>query len=213
MVDRAQAKKALLDWLGQKGYDCFSNISLGGKFPSIVALKDRNIVALEIKNRASDLTKAIGQSLYYRQQANTVYIALPSEEMSFVSPDTMKMLRTYGIGLMSVSSVSGSPTVELTVESKKTAKENAGLLAKIGAMEHAAKANGRSNGDIRGSIVSLLREHLEGMSVLDVSRHIGVSRQTVAKYIYGLMSDGTVRIRKVGTAKLCYLKRWGKKGD
>jgi len=76
----------------------------------------------------------------------------------------------------------------------------------------AAKTDGHANGDIRGSMVSLLREHPEWMSVLDVSRHIGASRQTAAKCMYGLLSDGTVRMRKVGTAKLCYLKIWGRKG-
>ena len=65
--------------------------------------------------------------------------------------------------------------------------------------------------DIREQIVSQLREKPEGMTISQLSKNLNMSRQTISKYVYGLISEGIVKIRKVGPAKLCYLKRWGRK--
>ena len=59
----------------------------------------------------------------------------------------------------------------------------------------------------RDKIIELLSENRRGLSILDISRLIGNNRITVAKYIYGLVSEGLVEQREVGRAKLCYLKK------
>jgi len=67
------------------------------------------------------------------------------------------------------------------------------------------------NNDIRERIVAELRKRPEGMTIIEISAKLGLSRQTASKYVLALISEGTVKIRKIGPAKLCYLKRWGKK--
>jgi hypothetical protein len=46
--------------------------------------------------------------------------------------------------------------------------------------------------------------------ILDISRMINVSRVTVSKYIYVLTLEDIVSQRRIGAAKLCFLKE-GKK--
>ena len=201
-------RKSVWAWLEEKGYTCFRNISIGGKFPDVLGVKNKTIVAVEIKKRASELTKAIGQCLHYLQKANVVYIAFPSKEIDFISANTREMLKTYGVGLMA-----GSPTVEMVVEPKKTHKKNTSLIEKLKRTKQKEKKSPSSykDSDIRESIINLLREHPEGLTILNISKHIGITRQTASKYMYGLISEGIVKIRKIGPAKLCYLRRMGRK--
>lgn len=210
-------EKALLNWLEEKGHICFTNISISGKFPNIVSLKDKIITAFEIKNRAVDVTAAIGNCLHYLQQANVAYIVLPYEEIGFVPAETRDMLKSYGIGLMSVDLVSSSPTVKISTEPKSISKNNLSLIKKLDELnktqENGEKPPTQNGDNIKERIIELLREHPEGLNVLIISKHLGVTRQTTAKYMYGLISEGIVKIRKVGPAKLCYLKRWGRKSD
>lgn len=63
----------------------------------------------------------------------------------------------------------------------------------------------------RKRIIAELRKWPEGLTIVDISAKLDLSRQTVAKYVYGLFLEGVVKIRKVGPAKLCYLKKRGKK--
>ena len=58
----------------------------------------------------------------------------------------------------------------------------------------------------REKIISILKKHPEGLTILNISKLIGANRTTVAKYIYGLIAEGLISQRKVGPAKLCYLK-------
>ena len=63
----------------------------------------------------------------------------------------------------------------------------------------------------RKKIIAELRKRPEGLTIVEISAKLNLSRQTVAKYIYGFIFKGVVKMRKVGPAKLCYLKKWGKK--
>ena len=40
-------------------------VQLGGKFPDIIGIKGKEIVAIGIKNHAAEITKAIGLSLIH----------------------------------------------------------------------------------------------------------------------------------------------------
>jgi len=60
--------------------------------------------------------------------------------------------------------------------------------------------------DVRGLIIGVLKKKPEGLTVEDVSRLTGVNRVTISKYLYGLVVEGRVKQRKVGAAKLNYLK-------
>jgi len=67
------------------------------------------------------------------------------------------------------------------------------------------------NNDIRGRLVAELGKRPEGLTIIELSEVLGLTRQTTAKYVYGLISEGIVKVRKVGPAKLCFLKKRGKK--
>ncbi len=60
--------------------------------------------------------------------------------------------------------------------------------------------------DIRNEIIKVLKKHPEGLTIIEIAKLIEKSRLTVSKYIYGLIKEGIVYERKVGSAKLCYLK-------
>ena len=56
-------------------------------------------------------------------------------------------------------------------------------------------------------IIDLLKIHLEGLTVMEISKLLKISRNTVAVYLEGLRAEKKIWIRNVGMAKLNY---WGK---
>ena len=60
--------------------------------------------------------------------------------------------------------------------------------------------------DVRQLIVSVLKKHPEGLTVEELSKLADVNRVTLSKYLYGLLVEAKVKQRKVGAAKLTYLK-------
>ena len=59
---------------------------------------------------------------------------------------------------------------------------------------------------VRELIIGVLRKKPEGLTVEEISRATNVNRVTVSKYLYGLVVEGKAKQRKVGPAKLNYLK-------
>jgi len=200
-------EKALWTWLERGGYTCFRNISAGGKFPDIIALKGKTITAFEIKQHTSEITKAVGQCIHYLQKANMVYIVLPAKDIELIPAETKEMLKTYNIGL-----ISGSPTVKIIIRSKKTPKKNLSLIKELNKIEEKKMKSlyNYEEGNIKENIINILKEHPEGLSIIDVSKYMGISRQTVSKYILGLVAERIIKIHKIGPTKLCYLKKQGK---
>jgi predicted transcriptional regulator len=60
--------------------------------------------------------------------------------------------------------------------------------------------------DIRNEIIEILKKHPEGLTLVEIEKILGVSKHTVARYIYQLVGEGLIYQREVGTAKLCYLR-------
>ncbi len=60
--------------------------------------------------------------------------------------------------------------------------------------------------NFRERIIENLKYHPEGLTILNIAGITRINRATVSKYIFGLVSEGLVTQRRVGTAKLCYLK-------
>ncbi|WMW25554.1 PAS domain S-box protein [Methanolobus sediminis] len=56
-------------------------------------------------------------------------------------------------------------------------------------------------------IKSLLKNNPRGMSVTDISKHIGVNRNTVAKYLELLRISGHIEMENIGTAKVYFLSQ------
>lgn len=189
-------------WLEEKGYSCSRNISIGSKFPDIVSLKGSGIIAVEFK-KGADISKSIGNALHYMQKANIVYIAMPEDEAGFLSEETKKTVRSAGIGIMSVSS-----TVDIIVEPKNEKRDNSDLVKSMKNSEDMVRRPSEEN-HVRERIIELLRGHAEGLSIMSISKHMGITRQTASRYVLALISEGVVKIRKVGPAKLCHLRRAG----
>ncbi len=63
--------------------------------------------------------------------------------------------------------------------------------------------------DVKDRILSILKKHPEGLTIVEIAKYIGMSRHSVTKYVYQLLGEKKIKQRKVGTAKLCYLR--GKK--
>ncbi len=60
--------------------------------------------------------------------------------------------------------------------------------------------------DPKKLIIETLKKHPEGLTLWKISRLTGMSRLTATKYVHELMGEGRVYQRRVGMAKLCYLK-------
>jgi DNA-binding IclR family transcriptional regulator len=60
--------------------------------------------------------------------------------------------------------------------------------------------------DIKKAIIELLQKHPEGLTIQQISNELKISRITTAKYIHELLGAEIIYQRKVGKAKLCYLK-------
>ena len=60
--------------------------------------------------------------------------------------------------------------------------------------------------EITETIEKILKEHPEGLTISSIAEMIGMNRHSVVKYIYQLMGAEKLRMRKVGSAKLCYFE-------
>ena len=55
-------------------------------------------------------------------------------------------------------------------------------------------------------ILEKLKKHPEGLTIQKISELVGMSRITATKYIHELIGEGKIYQRKIGVAKLCYVK-------
>lgn len=55
-------------------------------------------------------------------------------------------------------------------------------------------------------IISVLEKHPEGLTLQKIAHLTNMNRLTATKYIHELIGEGTIYQRKVGIAKLCYLR-------
>jgi predicted transcriptional regulator len=60
--------------------------------------------------------------------------------------------------------------------------------------------------NVREKIIKILKEHPEGLTLLNISKITGMNRITISKYVYGLIAENLVYQRKIGPAKMCYLR-------
>ncbi|MBU5688561.1 MAG: helix-turn-helix domain-containing protein [Candidatus Aenigmarchaeota archaeon] len=60
--------------------------------------------------------------------------------------------------------------------------------------------------DPKQSIIELLKKHPEGLTLQKIAQLTNMNRLTATKYVHELIGAGIIYQRKVGVAKLCYLK-------
>ncbi len=63
-----------------------------------------------------------------------------------------------------------------------------------------------NNNKYAEKIIKILSKHPEGLSITEIANFLGVHRHTITKYIYQLLGAGIIQQRKVGPAKLFYLR-------
>jgi DNA-binding IclR family transcriptional regulator len=60
--------------------------------------------------------------------------------------------------------------------------------------------------NVKNTIVNVLKKHPEGLTTVDISRLLKISRNTASKYVYQLLGESLIYQREIGTAKLCHLR-------
>ena len=60
--------------------------------------------------------------------------------------------------------------------------------------------------NVKQEIIRILEIHPEGLTLQSLSNQIGVSRQTIIKYVFELKGSGVIYRRRVGSATLHYLR-------
>jgi len=193
----------LITWLNKQGYECIENVRLGGKIPDVLALKHET-VAFELKRKADEVPKALGQSLHYLNEANKVYIVLPKTETKYLSSHSLDTLKKYGVGLIAVND---TPKIICEAKNFEVLKKKSIFDLIKGKEIKEVKKN------LRNRIIKTLRKYPEGLTILSLSKILKMNRITVTKYVYGLEGSGIISHRKIGTAKLCFLAKKGEKRE
>ena len=60
--------------------------------------------------------------------------------------------------------------------------------------------------NVKEEIIKILENHPEGLTLKTLSNKVGVSRQTLIKYVFELKGSGIIYRRRVGSATLHYLR-------
>jgi predicted transcriptional regulator len=196
----------LVAWLNHKGYKIAKNVFVGSKIPDLIAHKKNEILAFEEKKNASEITDAIGQCLHYLEEANKVFIVLPKKEINSISKETFNVLRKYGIGL-----IGNGKNIDILITPKKFKSKNKRILVELSKKEVKYNQPSQLTKKLKDKIIDVLKKHPDGLTILDVARIIETNRNTVTKYIYELSGAGVIEYRKIGTAKLCFLTKKGRK--
>jgi len=196
---------SIIHWIEQQGYEVAKEIPLGGKIPDILALKSE-IVAIEIKKRADEVTTAIGQCLHYLNECNKVYIALPDNEVKRLSEHTKSTLKSHGIGLINLS----KKKTQIVFEAVNA--NSASIFKLLMSLRKKDVANRITTENFKARIVETLRNNPNGLTILELSNLLGTHRNTITKYVYELAGARLINQRKVSTAKLCFLAEDFEKG-
>ena len=192
----------IISWLKSKGYNCAWNVELGPKVPDLIAFNDNEIMAFEIKGRANEVSNAVGQCLHYLTVANKAYVALSSEEAKKVRRSSVEILKKHGIGLISIND-----KISIILDAKSFPNANKSIIKILNEKNFSNADTGENQKEIlKNKILDILEEHLEGLTIQDLSKIIKVHRQTITKYILALEALGMIYRRRIGAVTLHYLK-------
>ena len=193
-------EKSVLKRLFSDSYEFFNDVSLGGKVANLVAIKNNKIISFEFIKHATEVSIAIGQCLHYLNDANKTYIIITSEEKDLISQDTISTLKQHGIGLILINH-----KIEILIEAKEFDKNNLSLVNEI-KNKFIVNTN-HTKKNIKNHIIEILKEHQNGLTILDVAKLTGRNRLTVSKYLAILEAENIVECNKIGVSKICRLKK------
>jgi predicted transcriptional regulator len=63
-----------------------------------------------------------------------------------------------------------------------------------------------SRRNVKKEIIKALRDHPEGLMLIEIAGITGMNRFTITKYIHELIGNGSVLQKEAAAAKICYLK-------
>ncbi len=196
----------LTKWLADQNYKSVEYVSLGGKLPDLIGYNEYEVVAFEEKKYVEEISDAIGQCIHYLQEVNKAYIVLPEGEIDKIHPQTLEILRKYGIGLIrkgkNIEIISDAQIFENSVNQilEKIRERNKKISKKSNVKRQFKVVN-------KQDILDLLSEHPKGLTINDISNSLGSNRQSVSKYILVLQETGQIDCLEDGRAKKCILKR------
>ena len=186
----------IFDWLTENGYKYTWNFKLADRIPEIIAFNSKEVVVLEIK--VVDIEKSASKLVEYTEYANKVFLIVSEKTATTLSENMKNLLKTIGIGL-----IKANGTVEVLIQAKQFSPKNKELIEAL--KERVIDEQYLTPSGIRNKIIEILRKHRDGLSISYMAKISGIHRQTLAKYLNQLRSYGAIRIRNLGTLKLCYL--------
>lgn len=86
-------------YFAKEGWNVRKNVKIRGRVVDIVAIKNEEIAAIEVKGGGGDVEKGIMQSLHQKGAVNLSYLAIPR---SALTPSVKATCKNLGIGLLSV---------------------------------------------------------------------------------------------------------------
>ena len=203
----------IFQWLKEQGYEYTWNVKLGTKTPDIIAFKENEIVMFEVKKHSTEISKALGQCLFYLKNANKAYIILPKKEIKKIQPESFDLLKEHGIGLIQINK-----DIKVVIEPKFFQFYNEEMMKKLKNKSLSRIHFNYNNilsqksfkNNIKEKLLNVLSDHPEGLTFTQIARELGMHRHTITKYIYELKGEGIVFVRDLKTLKLCYLKKYFK---
>ena len=118
-----ELSKPVSDFFQNQGYTIVKEVRIGFCRADIVAFKDREVTAVELK--LSDSKKAIVQAKNYQLGADFVYLAFPLQKTHSILRKSEQMLKNEGIGILSVNEK--TCIVSKIIEAKPSKKKFASL--------------------------------------------------------------------------------------
>lgn len=185
-------------YLGKKGWKISPEVKLRGRMTDIVATKNGQIIAIEVKGGSGDMSRGIEQALHQKNAANFSCLAIPKNRSSDSITKTCKDL---GIGLLLVND-----TVREVVPPTKS-----NALPSIRRLVFGEKKKQQKPVLIKSSLEYLFRSKPQVLILKllflssarefhmnDIARRIGIAPSTVAKEMPQLQKIGLVLRRAQG---------------
>lgn len=89
--------KKVTEYLEKKDWEVSHEVKIRGRRADIVAIKDGEILVVEVKGGSGDIQRGIEQSLHQKNAANFSYLAIPKYR---VTDFIINSCENFGIGLM-----------------------------------------------------------------------------------------------------------------
>ncbi|MEM5794555.1 MAG: winged helix-turn-helix transcriptional regulator [Candidatus Aenigmatarchaeota archaeon] len=61
--------------------------------------------------------------------------------------------------------------------------------------------------EIEEKILETIKQNPEGLTIMEISRKLGIHRNTVSKYVFALAKAGIIEQRRIGKVALCYFRK------